>query len=157
MQLGMIGLGRMGSGLVRRLLRAGHQCVVHDRNPDAANDLADEGAVARDSLAGLVSHLEPPRAVWIMVPAKAVDDVFAGVTPHLEKGDIVIDGGNSDYRDALRRAKELSARGLHHLDVGTSGGVWGFERAWISRAGGWSAPPAARTWPSISVSQTRHG
>jgi 6-phosphogluconate dehydrogenase len=135
-QLGMIGLGRMGSGLVRRLLRAGHECVVHDRDRDAVSELAGEGAVAPDSVSDLVSRLEPPRAVWIMVPAKAVDDVLAELTPHLEKGDAVIDGGNSDYRDDLRRARELSARGLHHLDVGTSGGVWGLERGFCLMIGG---------------------
>ena len=111
MQLGMIGLGRMGGGLVRRLLRAGHECVVHDRNRDAVEALARDGAVASNSLADLVSRLEPPRAVWLMVPAKAVDDVLADLAPRLEKGDCVIDGGNSGYREDLRRAKELSARG----------------------------------------------
>jgi 6-phosphogluconate dehydrogenase len=135
-QLGMIGLGRMGSGLVRRLLRAGHECVVHDRNRDAVEALAHDGAVASDSLADLVSRLEPRRAVWLMVPAKAVDDLLADLAPRLEKGDTVIDGGNTDYRDDLRRSKELSARGLHHLDVGTSGGVWGLERGFCLMIGG---------------------
>ena len=136
MQLGMIGLGRMGTGLVRRLLGAGHECVVHDRDRAAAEALASEGAVAPGSLAGLVAALAPPRAVWLMVPAEAVDDALAELVPHLEPGDIVVDGGNSDHVDDLRRANDLSGRSLHYLDVGTSGGVWGLERGFCLMIGG---------------------
>jgi 6-phosphogluconate dehydrogenase len=139
-QLGMIGLGRMGGGLVRRLLGAGHECVVHDRNRHAVEALAHDGAVAPGSLASLVPRLERPRAVWLMVPAKAVDEVLEELTPRLEKGDIVIDGGNSNYRDDLRRSMELSRHGLQYLDVGTSGGVWGLERGFCLMIGG---PPEA--------------
>ena len=128
MQLGMIGLGRMGANMVRRLLRGSHQCVVYDRNPDACRALAAEGAVAAASLAGLVDGLAAPRAVWLMVPAGVVDGAISDLSPLLEACDILIDGGNSYYVDDIRRAKELASKGIHYVDVGTSGGVWGLER-----------------------------
>ena len=128
MQLGMIGLGRMGSNMVRRLLRAGHECVVFDHAPAAVQALAKEKARGVGSPAELVRGLTKPRTVWLMVPAAAVDDTIAGLEPHLEKGDTLIDGGNSYYVDDIRRAKTLEARGIHYVDVGTSGGVFGLER-----------------------------
>ncbi len=142
MQIGMIGLGRMGANMVRRLLRAGHQCVVYDVSPAAAVALAQEGAVAAASLADLAAKLEPPRAVWMMVPAAVVDPTLAGLAPLLAAGDTVIDGGNSYYVDDIRRAKELGPKGIHYLDVGTSGGVWGLERGYCLMIGG--EPEAVR-------------
>jgi 6-phosphogluconate dehydrogenase len=136
MQLGMIGLGRMGSNMVRRLLRAGHECVVFDRAPAAVQALAKEKATGAASVAELVRGLAKPRAIWLMVPAAAVDDTIAGIEPHLEKGDILIDGGNSYYVDDIRRAKVLEARGIHYVDVGTSGGVFGLERGYCMMIGG---------------------
>jgi 6-phosphogluconate dehydrogenase len=136
MQLGMIGLGRMGSNMVRRLLRAGHECVVFDRAPAAVQALAKEKATGAASVADLVRGLAKPRAIWLMVPAAAVDDTIAGIEPHLEKGDILIDGGNSYYVDDIRRAKVLEARGIHYVDVGTSGGVFGLERGYCMMIGG---------------------
>ncbi len=136
MQLGMIGLGRMGANMVRRLLRAGHACVVYDRNSDAVNRLGAEGATGAVSLADLVKKLAPPRAVWLMVPAGIVDQSLNDLAPLLEKGDILIDGGNSYYIDDIRRAKELAPRQLHYVDVGTSGGVWGLERGYCLMIGG---------------------
>src|SRR6516225_789892 len=123
MQLGMIGLGRMGANMVRRLLKGGHHCVVFDRSPNVVKQLAEEKAVGASSLADLVKKLEKPRAVWLMVPAAAVDSTIADLLPHLEEGDILIDGGNSCYVDDIRRAKELKQKGIHYVDVGTSGGV----------------------------------
>jgi len=128
MQLGMIGLGRMGANMVRRLIRAGHQCVVFDRAPQAVQDLVKDKALGAGSLAEFVKQLQKPRAVWLMVPAAVVDQTIAGLAPLLEQGDILIDGGNSYYIDDLRRAKELASKGIHYVDVGTSGGVWGLER-----------------------------
>src|SRR5262245_24277636 len=128
MQLGMIGLGRMGANMVRRLLRDGHDCVVFDANPANVMSLVDEGATGARSLGELVATLEAPRAVWVMVPAAAVDTVVADLSARLEPGDTIVDGGNSHYVDDIRRARELEARGLHYVDVGTSGGVWGAER-----------------------------
>ena len=127
MQLGMIGLGRMGANMVRRLLGAGHQCVVFDMSAKAVQELAQEKATGSTSLADFASKLEKPRAVWLMVPAAAVDETIAELLPYLEAGDILIDGGNSYYVDDIRRAKELAPRKIHYLDVGTSGGVWGLR------------------------------
>ena len=135
-QLGMIGLGRMGANMVRRLIRNKHQCVVFDRSPDAVKDLAKEKAVGASSLSDLVKKLKAPRAVWLMVPAAVVDSTIAELVPLLEPGDILIDGGNSYYVDDIRRAKELAAKKIHYVDVGTSGGVWGLERGYCMMIGG---------------------
>ncbi len=136
MQLGMVGLGRMGSNMVRRLLRGGHECVVFDAMPAAVQALAKERATGAASVADLIRGLSNPRAVWLMVPAAAVDDTIAGIAPHLEEGDTLIDGGNSYYVDDMRRAQALEARGIHYVDVGTSGGVWGLERGYCMMIGG---------------------
>src|SRR5256712_11050643 len=135
-QLGMIGLGRMGANMVRRLLKDGHQCVVFDRSPKAVQELTQEKAVGASSLADFVKKLETPRAVWLMVPAAVVDKSIADLLPLLEKGDILIDGGNSYYIDDIRRAKELASKGIHYVDVGTSGGVLGLERGYCLMIGG---------------------
>jgi 6-phosphogluconate dehydrogenase len=140
MQLGMIGLGRMGANMVRRLIRNGHDCVVFDRSPAAVTNLVAEKATGASSLAELVQKLDRPRAVWLMVPAAVVDEAIADLVPLLEKGDILIDGGNSYYVDDIRRAQELAANGIHYVDVGTSGGVWGLERGYCMMIGGESAP-----------------
>jgi 6-phosphogluconate dehydrogenase len=136
MQLGMIGLGRMGANMVRRLLKGGHRCVVFDRSPDAINDLVKEKAVGASSLQEFAKNLEKPRAVWLMVPAAVVDKTIADLVPYLEAGDILIDGGNSYYVDDIRRAKELASKRIHYADVGTSGGVWGLERGYCMMIGG---------------------
>ena len=136
MQLGMIGLGRMGANMVRRLLQGGHQCVVFDMSAKAVQELTQEKAVGASSLADFVKKVEKPRAVWLMVPAAVVDKSIADLLPLLEKGDIVIDGGNSYYIDDIRRAKELAPKGIHYVDVGTSGGVWGLERGYCMMIGG---------------------
>jgi 6-phosphogluconate dehydrogenase len=136
MQLGMIGLGRMGANLVRRLQRAGHQCVVFDRNRATVEQLAGEGAVGAASLEDLVARLEPPRAAWVMVPAGVAGQVVEELAGLMEPGDVVIDGGNSYYRDDVHRAEALGRRGLHYLDVGTSGGVYGLERGYCLMIGG---------------------
>ena len=136
MQLGMIGLGRMGANMVRRLLKGGHECVVFDRSADAVAELVKENAIGATSLAEFVKKLTKPRAVWLMVPTGAVDNIIADLLPHLESGDILIDGGNSYYIDDIRRAKELIAKGIHYVDVGTSGGVWGLERGYCMMIGG---------------------
>jgi len=136
MQLGMIGLGRMGANMVRRLLKGGHQCVVFDRSAKAVEALSKEKAVGAASLPELVNGLTKPRAVWLMVPVGAVDKTIADLLPHLERGDIVIDGGNSYYVDDIRRARELAPNGIHYVDVGTSGGVWGLERGYCMMIGG---------------------
>src|SRR5262249_54237129 len=127
MHIGMIGLGRMGANMVRRLLAGGCRCVVFDTSPKAVEALARANAVAASSLADLVQKLATPRPVWLMVPAAVVDTTISDLLPHLAPADILIDGGNSYYVDDIRRAKELAARGMHYLDVGTSGGVWGRE------------------------------
>jgi 6-phosphogluconate dehydrogenase len=136
MQLGMIGLGRMGANMVRRLLKGGHQCVVFDRSPKAVDELVKEKAAGSSSLPDLVAKLQKPRALWLMVPAAAVDETISDILPALEAGDILIDGGNSYYIDDIRRAKELKAKGIHYVDVGTSGGVWGLERGYCMMIGG---------------------
>ena len=136
MQLGMVGLGRMGANMVRRLMKGGHQCVVFDRSAQAVAALAGEGATGSSSLADMVSKMSRPRALWLMVPAGAVDATIGEVLPHLEAGDILIDGGNSYYIDDIRRAKELGPKGIHYVDVGTSGGVWGLERGYCMMIGG---------------------
>jgi 6-phosphogluconate dehydrogenase len=136
MQIGMIGLGRMGANMVRRLLKAGHECVVFDMSSQAVDALAREKAVGSSSLKDLTRKLEKPRAVWMMVPAAVVDSTIADLLPALEEGDILIDGGNSYYVDDLRRARELAPKGIHYVDVGTSGGVWGLERGYCQMIGG---------------------
>jgi 6-phosphogluconate dehydrogenase len=132
----MVGLGRMGANMVRRLLKGGHECVVFDMSPAAVTELARENAVGAASLVDLVKKLEKPRAVWLMVPAAVVDKTIADVLPALEPDDILIDGGNSYYIDDIRRAKELAPRRIHYVDVGTSGGVWGLERGYCMMIGG---------------------
>ncbi|MGH7301123.1 MAG: phosphogluconate dehydrogenase (NAD(+)-dependent, decarboxylating), partial [Candidatus Rokuibacteriota bacterium] len=139
MQLGMIGLGRMGANMVRRLRQAGHDCVVYDIHAEAVQALAREGATGATSLPAFVKALARPRAVWVMVPAGAVDQTIESLVPRLERDDVVIDGGNSHYHDDIRRAGELGARGLHYVDVGTSGGVWGLERGFCLMIGGEAA------------------
>jgi 6-phosphogluconate dehydrogenase len=136
MQLGMIGLGRMGANMVRRLMHKGHNCVVFDMSPKTVNELVKEKATGAASLAELVKKLEKPRAIWLMVPAAVVDKTIADLLPHLEAGDILIDGGNSYYVDDIRRAKELAPRKIHYVDVGTSGGVYGLERGYCMMIGG---------------------
>jgi 6-phosphogluconate dehydrogenase len=136
MQLGMVGLGRMGANMVRRLLRAGQECVVFDMAPDAVHALAREGAVGATSLDDFLRRLASPRVVWMMVPAAAVDHAIADLVPLLRTGDVLVDGGNSYYVDDIRRAKALAAKGILYLDVGTSGGVWGLERGYCQMIGG---------------------
>ncbi len=136
MQLGMIGLGRMGANMVRRLLKAGHQCVAFDRSSKVVEGLVREKAIGASSLQELVRQLDKPRAIWLMVPAAAVDATLADIVPHLDPGDILIDGGNSYYVDDIRRAKELAGKQIHYVDVGTSGGVWGLERGYCMMIGG---------------------
>ncbi|HKF24713.1 MAG TPA: decarboxylating 6-phosphogluconate dehydrogenase [Candidatus Acidoferrum sp.] len=136
MQLGMIGLGRMGANMVRRLQKNGHQCVVFDRTPATVQQLAGEGATGSNSLDDFVQKLQKPRAIWLMVPAAVVDASIRDLLPKLESGDILIDGGNSYYIDDIRRAQELKPKGIHYVDVGTSGGVWGLERGYCQMIGG---------------------
>jgi 6-phosphogluconate dehydrogenase len=136
MQLGMIGLGRMGANMVRRLLRNGQTCVVFDRSPNAVDDLVKEKAIGATSLADLVAKLDRPRAIWLMVPAAVVDETIGELSPLLEAGDTIIDGGNSYYIDDIERAKGLLSLGIHYLDVGTSGGIWGLERGYCMMIGG---------------------
>src|ERR1700683_2442635 len=140
MQLGMIGLGRMGANLARRLMRDGHHCVAYDRNPDAVKSLADEGATGATSLADFVAKLDKPRAMWIMVPAGVVASTLEQLKPLLEADDVVIDGGKSYYRDDIPRAKALKRDGIHFIDVGTSGGVWGLDRGYCLMIGGEDEP-----------------
>jgi len=136
MQLGMIGLGRMGANMVRRLIEGGHQCVVFDRSAKAMTELVKEKAVGSASLAEFVKNLTKPRSIWLMVPVGAVDDTINNLLVYLDRGDILIDGGNSYYVDDIRRAKELASKGIHYVDVGTSGGVWGLERGYCMMIGG---------------------
>ena len=136
MQIGMIGLGRMGANMVRRLIKGGHECVVFDMSPKAVADLAKEKATGASSLQDMAKKLKKPRAIWMMVPAAVVDKTISDVLPFLEKDDILIDGGNSYYVDDIRRAKELAPKGIHYVDVGTSGGVWGLERGYCEMIGG---------------------
>lgn len=136
MKMGMIGLGRMGANMVRRLSRAGITCVVHDRMPSAVDSLVAEGMAGAHTLEELVGQLPTPRAIWLMVPAGVVDAAIADLLPHLSSGDTIIDGGNSSYVDDIRRAKELTPAGIHYVDVGTSGGVWGLERGYCQMIGG---------------------
>jgi 6-phosphogluconate dehydrogenase len=136
MQLGMVGLGRMGANMVRRLLKAGHECVVFDMSPKAVEELVQEKATGAADLRDLVQKLKKPRAVWLMVPAAAVDKTIADLMPYLEAGDTLIDGGNSYYVDDIRRANDIMPKGIHYVDVGTSGGVWGLERGYCMMIGG---------------------
>src|SRR6266404_1829995 len=136
MQLGMIGLGRMGANMTRRLLKGGHPCVVFDRSPSVVKELVEENAIGASSLAEFVKKLEKPRAVWLMVPAAVVDKTIVDLLPYLEAEDILIDGGNSYYVDDIRRARELAPKRIHYVDVGTSGGVWGRERGYCLMIGG---------------------
>jgi len=136
MQLGMIGLGRMGANMVRRLIRNGHQCVVYDRSEQAVGDLVRKNAVGATSLADLAKKLQKPRALWLTVPAAVVDKTIADLVPLVEAGDVLIDGGNSYYVDDIRRANELAPKKIHYVDVGTSGGVWGLERGYCMMIGG---------------------
>jgi 6-phosphogluconate dehydrogenase len=136
MQLGMIGLGRMGANMVRRLVSGGHHCVVYDRNSEAVSALASEGVMGASSLDDFINKLQPPRAVWLMVPAAVVDDSINDLSPLMTGDDIIIDGGNSYFVDDIRRAKELRSRDIHYVDVGTSGGVWGLERGYCQMIGG---------------------
>src|SRR6266542_1797323 len=136
MQLGMIGLGRMGGNMVRRLMKGGHDCVVYDVFPQSVEQLAREGATGASSPEDFVAKLAKPRAIWLMVPAGVVDETLASLTPLLEADDVVVDGGNSYYHDDIRRAKELDGKGIHFVDVGTSGGVFGLERGYCRMIGG---------------------
>ena len=136
MQIGMIGLGRMGANMVRRLLRDGHECVVNDRNPEAVKALVDAGAIGSASLEEFIAKLKPPRAIWLMIPAALVDTMLDQLVSLVAAGDVIIDGGNSYYIDDIRRARELKAKGIHYVDVGTSGGVWGLERGYCQMIGG---------------------
>ena len=136
MQLGMVGLGRMGANIVRRLMNDGHECVVYDVNADAVTALAGEGATGAESFADMASKLEAPRAIWLMIPAGLTGDVVDQVAEVLEPGDIIIDGGNSNYRDDVRRAAKLKPKGIHYVDAGTSGGVFGLERGYCLMVGG---------------------
>ncbi len=136
MQLGMVGLGRMGANMVKRLLNNGHTSVVFDRSPKAVQELESAGAVGSSSFEDLVSKLSKPRAIWLMIPAAVVDETIAAIAPHLESGDMLIDGGNSYYIDDIRRSQELAPKGIQYIDVGTSGGVWGLERGYCLMIGG---------------------
>jgi len=136
MQIGMIGLGRMGANMVRRLLRGGHECVVNDRNPNAVKALVDEGATGATALAAFIAQLKPPRAIWLMIPAALVDTILDQLVQVVSAGDVIIDGGNSYYIDDIRRAQQLRTKGIHYVDVGTSGGVWGLERGYCQMIGG---------------------
>src|SRR5262245_29898864 len=150
MQIGMVGLGRMGANMVRRLLKGGHGCVVFNRSPKPVEEIAREGATASSSLKDLVSKLTKPRTVWLMVPAAIVDDMIGEIAPVLEPDDTLIDGGNSYYVDDIRRAKELASRQIHYVDVGTSGGVWGLERGYCMMLGG-ESDPVRRVDPIFST------
>ena len=156
MELGMIGLGRMGTNMVRRLLRAGHHCVVYDLNRDAVEALVKEGAVGSTSLEDFARKLKVPRAIWLMVPAAVVDQTLKSLIPLLEGDDAVIDGGNSYYHDDIRRSAELKPKGIHYVDAGTSGGVWGSERGYCLMIGGDDdvvkrIDPIFLPWPQASI------
>jgi 6-phosphogluconate dehydrogenase len=163
MDLGMIGLGRMGTNMARRLLRAGHRCIVYDLHADAVQALANEGAVGTTSLEDFANELKMPRAVWLMVPAAVVDPTLKTLAPLLERDDVVIDGGNSHYHDDIRRAAELKPKGIHYVDVGTSGGVWGAERGYCLMIGGEEAvvrrldPLFAALAPSVEAAPRTPG
>lgn len=163
MELGMIGLGRMGGNMVRRLLRAGHRCVAYDARPEAVHATTSEGAIGAVSLEDFVRKLNKPRAVWMMMPAASVDPTLKGLVPMLAGGDVVVDGGNSYYQDDIRRAAELQAKGIHYVDVGTSGGVWGVERGYCLMIGGNEAavhrlnPIFAALAPGIEVAPRTPG
>jgi 6-phosphogluconate dehydrogenase len=150
MKLGMVGLGRMGANMTSRLLQKGHEVVAFDRHPEKVQVLVDDGAIGAGSLAELVQKLEPPRAIWLMVPAAAVEVTLAALTPLLVRDDVIIDGGNSYYRDDIRRAKSLAAAAIHYVDVGTSGGVWGKERGYCQMIGG-NADVVARLDPIFAA------
>jgi 6-phosphogluconate dehydrogenase len=150
MQVGMVGLGRMGGNMVRRLMRGGHACVAYDRSAESVAALAKEGATGADALADLVAKLTPPRVVWLMVPAAVVDGAIGELAPLLQKGDVIVDGGNSHYADDLARAARLAARGVHYVDVGVSGGVWGLERGFCLMIGG-EPPVVARLDPLFAT------
>ncbi len=152
MQIGMIGLGRMGGGMVRRLMRGGHACVVYDRAPQAVDALVKEGATGATSLSDLVSKLEAPRAVFMMLPAAFVDSTIDELAPLLESGDALVDGGNSNYQDDIARAKRLAPKGLHYVDMGTSGGVFGLERGYCLMLGG---EPRGRETPGPDLRDPR--
>jgi len=154
-KIGMIGLGRMGSNMVRRLAKGGHTCVVNDHKPEAARALAEVGAVAASSPTDLVAKLPSPRVVWIMIPAGAVDALLAELLPVLRAGDIVIDGGNSNYQDDIRRAQQLKPSGIRYVDVGTSGGLWGLERGYCLMIGG--EPAAVQTLEPIFAALASDG
>jgi len=147
MQLGMIGLGRMGANMAMRVMKAGHECIVYDSHPEPVQELVKQGAKGSTSLTAFVKSLAKPRAVWLMVPAAAVDAVLGSLTPLLEPADIVAEGGNSYYHDDIRRAAELKQIAIHHVDVGVSGGVWGLERGYCQMIGG--EPEIVRHWPPI--------
>jgi 6-phosphogluconate dehydrogenase len=140
MQLGMVGLGRMGANIVRRLMRGGHDCVVYDVNEQAVAELADDGATGASCLADFAAKLSAPRAAWIMIPTALAGQIVEQLAAHFEPGDIIIDGGNSYYRDDIARARALASRGIHYLDVGTSGGVWGLQRGYCLMIGGETGP-----------------
>jgi len=150
MKLGMVGLGRMGANMAGRLLRAGHEVVVFDRHPEKVQDVVSRGAGGSGALEELVRKLEPPRAIWLMVAAAGVDDTIAALAPLLARDDVIIDGGNSHYRDDIRRAKSLAAMGIRYVDVGTSGGVWGGERGYCQMIGG-DADVVARLDPIFAA------
>ena len=153
MQIGMMGLGRMGANMVRRLMRDKHDCVVYDINASAVADLAKDGAIGADSLEDFVQKLDKPRAVWLMLPAAITRRIVDQVAALLEPGDIIIDGGNSNYRDAVDQAAKLGPRGIGFIDVGTSGGIWGFERGYCLMIGG--PTEASRSAPIAAPTRTR--
>ena len=163
MELGMIGLGRMGTNMVRRLMRANHRCVVYDIKPEAVQALVKEGAVGATSLQDFVDQLSQPRTLWMMMPAAAVDSTLNAVVPLLKWNDVVVDGGNSYYHDDISRAAELKAKGIHYVDVGTSGGVWGAERGYCMMIGGDEAivrgldPVLASLAPSVDAAPRTPG
>ncbi|MDZ7733615.1 MAG: decarboxylating 6-phosphogluconate dehydrogenase [Acidimicrobiia bacterium] len=156
MQLGMIGLGRMGANMVRRLMRDGHDCVVYDLNPDAVSALEKEGATGSTSFEDFAAKLDKPRAAWMMVPAAVVDDTIGSIAPHLDRDDALIDGGNSYYVDDIRRAGELVEKGIHYIDCGVSGGVWGLERGYSLMIGG-EKEPVERLDPVFATIAPGHG